>query len=212
MAYIYVITNQINGKQYVGKTNTTIEERWRHHQNDSERYASRPLYRAFKKYGIENFSIKELEQCSSQEAPSLEIYWIGKLNTYENGYNATRGGDGSTLYDYKELAEAYLKYHNLTKVAEYFQCDPETVRRACLEYDIEIQNGGAAAFGKAVIMCDKKTKEPIQDFINMTKAAEYLIQHNITTAQPKHISTSISRSANGQRKTAYGYIWKYKES
>lgn len=31
MAFIYVITNDVNGKQYVGKTNFSLERRFREH-------------------------------------------------------------------------------------------------------------------------------------------------------------------------------------
>lgn len=76
MSYIYVITNDINNKQYVGKTNNSIEQRFREHINDSkkERCEKRPLYSAMNKYGIEHFLVKELEQCSEEESCIKEIY------------------------------------------------------------------------------------------------------------------------------------------
>ena len=57
MAVIYVITNDKNGKQYVGKTLKTIKERFSEHIKDSKRKRNekRPLYRAFNKYGIGHF-------------------------------------------------------------------------------------------------------------------------------------------------------------
>lgn len=105
MSFIYAITNDVNGKQYVGKTNhQTIEERFKEHIKDSkkEHCEKRPLYDAMRKYGIEHFHIKELEECSCEEASNKEIYWIGRLDTYNNGYNATLGGDSKKYYDYKK--------------------------------------------------------------------------------------------------------------
>ena len=69
MGYIYCITNLINGKQYVGKTTSTIEERFREHCSDSkkERCERRPLYNAMNKYGIENFVVEELIECPNDE-------------------------------------------------------------------------------------------------------------------------------------------------
>lgn len=104
MAFIYVITNDINKKQYVGKTNFSIEKRFQEHKNDCQKQRPnerRPLYNAMRKYGIEHFSIKLLEKCSTVKAAERERYWIKKLDTYgRNGYNATCGGDGKQLYDY----------------------------------------------------------------------------------------------------------------
>lgn len=37
MAFIYVITNDVNGKQYVGKTNKTIEQRFKEHTMECKR-------------------------------------------------------------------------------------------------------------------------------------------------------------------------------
>ena len=75
MPYIYKITNNLNGKVYIGKTNFTIEKRWREHCQDSQKETlqKRPLYSAMKKYGIENFSIEEIEQLETpQQAEERE--------------------------------------------------------------------------------------------------------------------------------------------
>lgn len=55
------------------------------------------------KYGIDNFEIKELEYLKEggKLLSDRETYWIEKLGTYgSNGYNATKGGDGKTLYNH----------------------------------------------------------------------------------------------------------------
>lgn len=96
MAYIYCITNLINGKRYVGKTTTSIEERWKEHCYDfqKERCNKRPLYDAMNKYGIQNFIVEQIYECDNEELSSYEIQFIDKLDTYSNGYNAT----GMELY------------------------------------------------------------------------------------------------------------------
>ena len=93
MAFIYVITNDINGKQYVGKTNNSIAKRFKEHIKDGkrERYEKRPLYSAMNKYGIEHFHIEGLEECSAEESAEREKYWIAKLDTYgHNGYKINK--------------------------------------------------------------------------------------------------------------------------
>lgn len=70
MSYIYVITNDVNGKQYVGKTNKSISKRFKEHISDSkkERCEKRPLYSAMNKYGVEHFHAEQLEKCSVEDA------------------------------------------------------------------------------------------------------------------------------------------------
>ena len=103
MGYIYKITNLINGKEYVGQTGLSIEERFKEHIKASQRGVDRPLYRAFRKYGIDNFIIEELEECSLNELSEKETFWIQNENSYNNGYNATLGGEGSRLFDYNQV-------------------------------------------------------------------------------------------------------------
>ena len=94
MAYIYQITNKLNGKIYIGKTERSVQERWKEHCRDylKERCEIRPLYRAMKKYGVENFFIEVIEETDNPE--EREVFWIQQKGSFKSGYNATLGGDG----------------------------------------------------------------------------------------------------------------------
>ena len=58
MAFIYKITNTINNKWYIGKTERNISIRWKEHIRHIEMYPNIPLYKAMKKYGIQAFIIE----------------------------------------------------------------------------------------------------------------------------------------------------------
>lgn len=92
MGYIYKITNNINGKIYIGQTIGTIEKRFAEHKNAAKNGCRYALHRAIRKYGIENFSIEEIEQCPIEELDNKEQYWISFYDSYSHGYNMTIGG------------------------------------------------------------------------------------------------------------------------
>ena len=85
---IYKITNKVNGNFYIGKTTKSIEERFKRHCQLSKN-GKTYLYRAMRKYGIENFTVDVLEKTIFLD--EKEKYWISKLNPI---YNMTSGGDG----------------------------------------------------------------------------------------------------------------------
>lgn len=205
MGYIYLITNLINNKKYVGKTTQDIEKRWKEHIKDSkkERCEIRPLYRAIRKYGKDNFKIEELEKCNTEALSDREQYWINKLNTYTDGYNATLGGDGKILLDYDEIIRKYLTTHNATEVARVLNCSIDSVYKILRSNDIYIYSASEMVkerTSKKVAQYDKKGN--LIKIYNSTKDAERAMgntQHH------------IAQVAIGKRKTAYGYIWKYVE-
>lgn len=204
MAFIYVITNDINGKQYVGKTNNSIEKRFKEHISDShrERCEKRPLYFAMNKYGIEHFHISILEECSAEDSSQREIYWIDKLGTYgHNGYNATRGGDSKKYYNYEEIAEKYQELCSVHKTALFFRCDDGTVRTACRQCKVPIitDNPGEK---KPVAKIDKDTDKILCFYSSLAEAS-------LDNSNSNQHGSSISRVCSGQRQTALGYKWSW---
>jgi group I intron endonuclease len=94
---VYKITNNVNGKSYIGFTGNTIFERFEQHKKDALKIRdNRKFYNAINKYGVDAWNIELLESVDSAEfAKQKEIELIEKFDTYNNGYNSTKGGDGN---------------------------------------------------------------------------------------------------------------------
>ena len=205
MPYIYKITNLINQKIYIGKTTTSIEDRWKTHWQDSNRVNAfnRPLYKAFNKYGKENFKIEQLEECSINELNDKEIYWIEKLGSFKYGYNATQGGDGKHYADYDLIYNLYKKGYTNKKIHELTNYDTTTITKAIELHGISHEDRvlrGHQSIQHSVAQLDKDTEEILNIFSSLKDAYNYL---------GKQHSGHIASVCNGKRKTAYGYKWKY---
>lgn len=118
---IYKITNLINGKIYVGKTNGKLRKRILSHISHANPYTkSRKHYFQFaiQKYGLNNFGIDVLEYCNNKDLNAKEIYWIRVLESYkaEKGYNCTYGGDGCpTAHTVSEVTRNKISLKNKEK-------------------------------------------------------------------------------------------------
>lgn len=112
MAYIYVITNEVNDKKYVGFTTQEIYSRFHQHKYQSNNLDT-SLARAIRKYGFDNFNISVLEESSDSDylLEVRETYWIKKLKTVSLGYNRTYGGENYIFSDdvINKLSEAAKK-------------------------------------------------------------------------------------------------------
>ena len=206
MGYIYCITNLINEKKYVGKTTYSITKRFQEHCKDSkkERCERRPLYNAMNKYGIENFVVEELIECPNDELDSYEKMYIEKLQTYgHNGYNATKGGDGTILFDYDKIIETYALGGTMTECAAKMHCSVDTVKKVLTINNIPIRP------------LTKKVKQYsldgtfIREWDSITQAAHWLVDNKYAKSyQGGGVMWRIGLCMRGKLKSAYKFIWK----
>ena len=199
MSYIYKITNIENNHVYIGKTDRTIQERWKEHLKDANRtnFGNRPLYRAINKYGKDKFTIEQIEECTSEKAGEREKYWIEYYGSFRNGYNATTGGDGKPYLDYELIYRTYLECKSRTKTAEILGLDRCHVGKIIAGLKNNSYSNNEALF-KPVARLDKKTGEILEVFSSVTEAD-----------QKYHCNRHISSVCQGKRRTAGGYGWKY---
>jgi group I intron endonuclease len=109
---IYIITNTINGKQYVGMTSKTLDCRFSGHKADARRNKPWRLHKALRKYGEDNFKIDLLEETNASnldELGRIETYYIEKLKPE---YNMSLGGEGNRGVDMSgEKNGMFNKHH-----------------------------------------------------------------------------------------------------
>lgn len=94
---IYLITNSINEKRYVGLTVQTLERRWRYHQeqaNANHIKSNVSLHAAIREFGADKFTITQIDcGTTKKDLEKKEREWIKKLNTLVPiGYNISAGG------------------------------------------------------------------------------------------------------------------------
>lgn len=209
MAFIYKITNDVNGKIYIGKTLHNVDKRWKEHINDSKREhtENRPLYRAMNKYGIDNFHIETIEECSDELVEEREVFWIKEYNSFgKNGYNATIGGDGKPYVHRALILWLWLGNMNITEVARITLYDKGTISKTLKSYGVtskEISDRASRSpinATKSVAMLDMESNF-IKKFSSIADACVYLHKN------PR--SPHIGEVCKGKRKTAYGFKWKF---
>ena len=101
-----MIKNNINNLLYVGMTVKSLSQRFKEHVRTALHYDGSwesKLYKAMQKYGVDNFFIELLEDFPDRNDRNslgeMEKLYIGQLDTVNNGYNISLGGNGGAIYN-----------------------------------------------------------------------------------------------------------------
>ena len=154
IAWIYKITNEINGKIYIGQTIKTPQKRFDEHVKSAKRGCEYKFHRAIRKYGAENFTLSVIEECERDNLNEKEIYWIDYYNSYYSGYNSTKGGNGLTkpLPSFEVVSCLYIeKDLTVEQIANVLEICQDSVRKI-------LKDGGV-----------KVKKKPLYDYKDIAK-------------------------------------------
>ena len=127
--YIYLTTNLVNGKQYIGQHYGEL--------NDSYYGSGVIITKAIQEYGKENFTKEILAITTQEEIDELEKFYIAQFNAVEsdNFYNLSEGGQQGNGWthahkywqDHPEEAKRVYQ-ENITKLQQWWRDHPEELK------------------------------------------------------------------------------------
>jgi len=196
---IYVITNLLNDKRYVGQT-ISFYHRWNQHKSKNP---EQQIGKDIQKYGRENFKFEIIEKCKIEELDEKEDYWIKKLNTIiPYGYNIKYGGINGSTYNYKAIAEDWKNGYYCKDLEEKYQCEDNVIHKALILNGIsqdEIYKRGEKNNCISIVAFDIETNEPLKLFYSACEAQRFFNVNN-----NNFFIEAIKNNYN-----CYGYYWDY---
>lgn len=220
--YIYKVTNKLNGKIYIGKTNN-IGQRIRQHLAGAKCRDSE-FHKAIDNDGFQNFTWEFLEYTTSPEVASeLEKKYIIESNSLiPNGYNVSVGSggvpewapivclekDGTFVKKYNYLNEVVTDGISISSVRRCINCNHKTAKGYLFMKERDYIKYGPKKYCKK----ENSQKQPIvQCDLNGNKIAEF---DSVSSAADEtgFERTNISSNLIGSSKTCHGYIFVYKEN
>ena len=159
--YIYITTNLINGKQYIGQHKGKL--------NDSYFGSGTNVMKALAKYGKQNFKKDILQICETrEEADKWEQYYIAKYQAVENDsfYNLQEGGTGGDGWRackrWRETHPAEAKkldQINIKRLQQWQQDNPEKRYELSIKPMLEASHQWQKDNSEKVIKHMKKVNE-----------------------------------------------------
>lgn len=179
---------------------TNLKRRIKEHIKQKDGTA---FHAAILKYGEENFDWEVIEECPEEELNDREIYWIAYFDTYNNGYNATRGGqwmDGLVKWQ-KENPDKVRQngINSLKRIGEWWNPDNP-------EYMAHIRK--IQKIGIQCVMRKVRCVELDKIFNSISEAEQWSTSSDNPNGKICH-HQHISKVCRGKRHTTGGYHWEY---
>ena len=181
---VYIHTNKVNGKMYVGQTCRKPKDRW---QNGNGYKGCICFYNAIQKYGWDNFEHEIIaSNLTKEEANNFEQILIKKIKTQskEYGYNICDGGQVHNTMQGRTLSVEHRKKISESKIGEK---NPMYGVRLCGEKngmygkhhsEEEKQRLREMFSGVNGPSYGKKMSEEIKNKISMAKKGKYSGENN----------------------------------
>ena len=191
--FIYKITNTINGKSYIGQTIQNVKERFYQHcaTKCSKAVSNMAIHRAIKKYGKSNFTVEVIEEIDSANLNDRERYWIKYYNSYNNGYNSTKGGqDGCKPFkdlDVESIIKEYNTGKSLRTLGTIFNVDKQTIKDLLIRHNVELRTT------RTYKLSQKDRDKVLEDFASGLSRKEIITKWNISKSY-------LSQLINGYRR------------
>lgn len=191
--FIYKITNTINGKSYIGQTIQNVKERFYQYcaTKCSKAVSNMAIHRAIKKYGKSNFTVEVIEEIDSANLNDRERYWIKYYNSYNNGYNSTKGGqDGCKPFkdlDVESIIKEYNTGKSLRTLGTIFKVDKQTIKDLLIRHNVELRTT------RTYKLSQKDRDKVLEDFASGLSRKEIMIKWNINKSY-------LSQLINGYRR------------
>ena len=131
---IYSLTNQRNGKRYIGRTIHFQKRKTEHfcalrHGNHPNNHLQRAWDRG------DRFNFEIVEQCPPEKCNEREIYWIAKFDTMRTGYNQCAGGAATLGRVCSEETRRKISEKNAGR-----KCSQEAIKRRTESLKAHIEN------------------------------------------------------------------------
>lgn len=202
---IYKITNQVNGKVYIGQS-INIKHRWIQHKSDAlNNRSDAPIHRAIRKYGIQNFSFEIIEECEQERMNEKEIYWIKYYDSTnkKKGYNIKLGGESAgTIYNYKEIYNQWLKGYTCKEIQDFLSCDDAVITAALRAHGISEYETKSRSLNKNKFVALSKDDKPLKIFEGMKDVSLYF-----TKEESK--ADNLTYRIIPNHYVLFGYYWDY---